>query len=60
MARESGEGSRALIKGARLNAKDPFMRKGSVRRSTKETDVEVAIDPRAANEVPSTKGSLGG
>src|SRR5262249_14410276 len=41
--RESGEGSRALIKGARLNAKDPFMRKGSVRRSTKETDVEVAI-----------------
>ena len=44
MARESGEGGRALIKGARLNAKDPFMRKGSVRRSTKETDVEVAID----------------
>ena len=44
MARESGEGSRALIKGARLNAKVPFMRKGSVRRSTKETDVEVAVD----------------
>jgi len=44
VARESGEGSRALIKGARLNAKDPFMRTGSVRRSTKETDVEVAVD----------------
>ena len=36
------------------------MRKAAVKRATKETQVEVAIDPRAANEVPSTKGKLGG
>jgi imidazoleglycerol-phosphate dehydratase len=41
--RRSGEGDRPLIKGARLNAEDA-MRKGSVKRSTKETEVEVAID----------------
>jgi imidazoleglycerol-phosphate dehydratase len=41
--RRSGEGDRPLIKGARLNAEDA-MRKGSAKRSTKETEVEVAID----------------
>jgi imidazoleglycerol-phosphate dehydratase len=41
--RRSGEGDQPLIKGARLNTEDA-MRKGSVRRSTKETEVEVAID----------------
>jgi imidazoleglycerol-phosphate dehydratase len=41
--RRSGEGDQPLIKGARLNAEDA-MRKGSAKRSTKETEVEVAID----------------
>src|SRR5262249_9764449 len=42
--RQSGEGRQTLNKGARPITKNPFMRKGSVKRSTKETDVEVAID----------------
>jgi len=41
-AHTCGESVKPLIKGARI--KDNSMRKGAVKRKTKETDVEVAID----------------
>ena len=42
--RRNGEIYKALIKGARLNAEKHAMRKASVKRTTKETDVAVAVD----------------
>jgi imidazoleglycerol-phosphate dehydratase len=45
-ARAIGGADKALIKGARRGAEIArhIMRRGSVKRTTKETDVEVAID----------------
>jgi imidazoleglycerol-phosphate dehydratase len=40
----SGAAHHPLLKGPRLPTKDDPMRKASVRRTTKETDVEVSID----------------
>jgi imidazoleglycerol-phosphate dehydratase len=39
-----GVAGQPLIKGARLVAERAFMRKGAVKRTTKETDVEVTVD----------------
>jgi imidazoleglycerol-phosphate dehydratase len=43
-ARRNGGSGRGLIKGRRRKPREHAMRKASIKRTTKETDVEVAVD----------------
>src|SRR5262249_53050103 len=55
--RQSGEGRQPLIKGARLITKNPFMRKGSVNRTTKKTNWTFAMDLTGPGGAPSPTGT---